>query len=158
VNRSTGESMSEPTEKVLLMRQRALGYMLTDIGRYVVRSAWDALDRELTPEEADKLGTLAAAWPEMTNKDITKYAAALGQIVAGIAGLLEEGLVTRETALRLVTAVAERLGVEIDVDDELDKATKELASRGDNELLGLKLRKTPPMTPPAPVDPNVTAA
>lgn len=149
VNRSTGESMSEPTEKVLLMRQRVLGYMLTDIGRYVVRSAWGALDRELSTEEADKLGTLAAAWPEMTNKDITKYASSLGQIVAAIAGLLEEGLVTRATALRMVTAVAERLGVEIDVDDELDKATKELAARGGNDLLGNPLRKRPPApTPP----------
>jgi len=158
VNRSTGESMSEPTEKVLLMRQRTLGHMLTDIGRYVVRSEWGALDRELTDDEADRLGSLAAAWPEMTNKDITKYAAALLQIVSGIAGLLQEGLVTRETALRLVTAVAERLGVEIDVDDELAKATTELAAGGGNDLLGLKLRKTPPVTPPAPVDPNATAA
>lgn len=158
VNRSTGESMSEPTEKVLLMRQSVLGYMLTDIGRYVVRSAWDALDRELKPEEADLLGTLTAAWPEMTNKDITKYAASLGQIVAAIAGLLEEGLVTRATALRLVTAVADRLGVEIDVDDELDKATKELANRGGNDLLGMPLRKKPPVPPPAPVDPSATAA
>lgn len=152
VNRSTGESMSEPTEKVLLMRQSVLGYMLTDIGRYVVRSAWDALDRELKPEEADLLGTLTAAWPEMTNKDITKYAASLGQIVAAIAGLLEEGLVTRATALRLVTAVADRLGVEIDVDDELDKATIELAKRGGNELLGMKLRKQPPAPAPQPDD------
>lgn len=160
VNRSTGESMSEPTEKMLLMRQRTLGYMLTDIGRYVLRSAWQALDRELSAAEAKKLGTLTAAWPEMTNKDITKYAAALTQIVSGIAGLLEEGLVRRETALRLVTAVAERLGVEIDVEDELDKATKELANRGDNDLLGIPLRKTPKATPPAGAvdDPAAVAA
>ncbi|MGB3749443.1 MAG: hypothetical protein WA961_14685 [Rhodanobacter sp.] len=158
VNRSTGESMSEPTEKVLLMRQRTLGHMLTDIGRYVVRSAWGALDRELTEDEADKLGTLAAAWPEMTNKDITKYAAALTQIVSGIAGLLEEGLVTRETALRLVTAVAERLGVEIDVDDELAKATAELAEHGGGELLGMPLRTRPRAAVPTPDNADIVDA
>lgn len=149
VNRATGESMAEPTEKMLLMRQRVIGYMLTDIGRYVVRSHWDALDRELTAEEAATLGTLVAAWPEMTSKDITKYAAALQQIVAAAAGLLADGLVTRETALRLVTAMAERLGVEIDASEELTKATKEQAKHGGNELLGFALRTSPRNAPPA---------
>lgn len=152
VNRSTGESMSEPTEKVLLMRQAMLGYMLTDIGRYVVRSAWGALDRELTNDEADILGTLATEWPEMTNKDITKYAASLMQIVSAIAGLLEEGLVTRKTALRMVTAIADRLGVEIDVEEELDNALKELGERGDNELLGMRLTRRPPASAPTDDD------
>jgi hypothetical protein len=158
VNRSTGESMSEPTEKMLLMRQRTLGYMLTDIGRYVLRSAWQALDRELNAKEAKVLSTLTAAWPEMTNKDITKYAAALMQIVSGIAGLLDEGLITRETALRLVTAVAERLGVEIDVDEELDAATKELAKRGGDDLHGFALRSRPTPTPPADDDASAAVA
>lgn len=151
VNRSTGESMSEPTEKMLRMRQRVVGYMLTDIGRYVLRSAWDALDREVTKEEAVILGTLNCPWPEMTSKDITKYATALMQVVNAIAGLIAEGLVTRETALRLVSSMAERLGVEIDVDTELDKATKEYADQGGGDLLGFPLRK--PATPPA-VDAN----
>lgn len=152
VNRSTGESMAEPTEKMLTMRQRVIGYMLTDIARYVVRSHWDALDRELTNKEAAILGTLVAAWPEMTSKDITKYAAALVQIVSAAASLLAEGLVTRETALRLVTAMAERLGVEIDAEKELIKAGEELASQGSDALLGIKLRQSPPVAaPPATV-------
>lgn len=149
VNRSTGDSMSEPTVKVLEMRQSVVGYMLVDIGRYVLRSAWDALDRELTDAEQSVLSDVDMAWPEMTSKDITKYAAALMQVVSAIAGLLEEGLLTRETALRMVTALADRLGVTIDVEEELDKATKEAAARGGDDLLGFKLRNTPK---PAPVD------
>jgi len=149
VNRSTGDSMSEPTVKVLEMRQSVVGYMLVDIGRYVLRSAWDALDRELTDAEQSVLSDVDMAWPEMTSKDITKYAAALMQVVSAIAGLLEGGLLTRETALRMVTALADRLGVTIDVEEELDKATKEAAARGGDDLLGFKLRNTPK---PAPVD------
>lgn len=149
VNRSTGESMSEPTEKMMLMRQSTVGYMLAEVGRYVLRSAWGALDRELRDDERDRMGTVKVAWPEMTNKDITKYAAALMQIVSAVVGLLTEGLVSRETALRVVTAVAARLGVEIDAEAELERATTELADRGGSQLLGMPLRRTPPITPPA---------
>ena len=152
VNRSTGESMSEPTEKMLAMRQKVVGYMLTDIGRYVVRSHWDALDRELKPEEAKILGTLTAAWPEMTSKDITKYAAAVVQVATAAAALIAEGLITRETALRLVQALAQRLGVEIDVEGELDAAQKELAESGGKDLLGLPLRNQPPAPAPPPAE------
>lgn len=150
VNRSTGDSMSEPTEKMLKMRQQTVGYMLIDIGRYVLRSAWDALGRELKPEEADILATLTCPWPEMTSKDITKYASALQQITVAIAGLIAEQLITRETALRLVTAMADRLGVEIDVEEELAKALAEDAAGGGGDLLGIKLRTTPPPSAPAP--------
>ena len=107
------------------------------------------LDEELTTKQADMLGTLTCAWPEMTSKDITKYASAMQQITAAAAGLLADGLVTRATALRLVTAMAERLGVEIDVDVELTKAQKELADRGGDDLLGHPLRTRPPAPEPA---------
>ncbi|HEY4145177.1 hypothetical protein [Pinirhizobacter sp.] len=150
VNRSTGESMAEPTEKVLAMRQRLIGYMLTDIGRYVVRSSWQALDRELTPAELKTLGSVVAAWPEITSKDITKYAAAIVQVATAAATLIDEGLITRETALRLVQALANRLGVEIDVEKELDAAQKEVGDHGGPDLSGLPLRKRP--APPLPKD------
>lgn len=150
VNRATGESMAEPTEKILTMRQRQVGYMLVDIARYVVRSYWQALDRELTEQEATALGSLVAAWPEMTSKDITKYAAALTQIVAAVAGLLADNLVTRATALRLVTAMADRLGVEIDAEEELKNAEEELGKQGGADLLGIPLRETPPPAAPPP--------
>lgn len=122
VNKSTGSSMTEPTEKTLDMRQKYIGYMLTEIGRYVVRAFWRALDRELKPSEEEILDTLCVEWPELTAKDTTKYAAALQQIVAAAATAIAEQLLTRETALRLIAAMAARLGVEIDVEAELEQA------------------------------------
>jgi hypothetical protein len=153
VNRATGQSMSEPTEKMLDMRQRTVGYLLEQIGQYVVRVHWDALGRELGDEVQDILDTLRAEWPEMTAKDTTQYAAALAQIVAGVVQLLDDGLVTRETALRLVASMADRLGVEIDVEVELTKAQKEYDDRGGNSLAGFNLHDRPPLVPgqvPAP--------
>jgi hypothetical protein len=51
---------------------------------------------------------------------------------------------SRETALRLVAAMAEQLGVEIDVEEELKKAQAELAAKGGNNLDGLKLTQFAP--------------
>lgn len=125
VNRATGESMAEPTEKVLEMRQTTVGDILSEIGRYVVRSAWGVLDRELTDAEDELLDTLRVEWPQMTNKDTTKYAAALQQVTSACAQSIAEGLMTRLTGLRIIAATAERLGVQIEPEDELAAAMSE---------------------------------
>ncbi len=126
VNKSTGSSMTEPTERMLEMRRAQLGYMIEQVGQYVVRSHWGALDRELSEKEAELLASLVVEWPELTAKDTTKYAAALQQATSSIAQLLAENLLTRATALRIVAALAEQLGVSIDVDDELEAALAEM--------------------------------
>ena len=118
--------MTEPTEKMLEMRRTLLGYMLEQVGQYVVRSHWGALDRELSAAEADQLGSLVVEWPEMTAKDTTKYAAALQQTVAAMVQLIAESLLTRETALRIIAALAENFGVSIDVEAELSAALAEM--------------------------------
>lgn len=125
VNRSTGDSMAEPTEKMLDMRQRIVGYMLEQIGQYVVRSSWQALDRELSEAEQEILDSLAVQFPEMTVKDTTKYASALQQVVQAVAQAIAEGLLTQATAVRLIAAQADRLGVEVDPEAELEGAQRE---------------------------------
>lgn len=126
VNKSTGSSMTEPTEKMLEMRRTLLGYMLEQVGQFVVRSHWGALDRELSAAEADLLGSLVVEWPEMTAKDTTKYAAALQQTVAAMVQLMADSLLTRETALRVIAALVENFGVSIDVQAELSAALAEM--------------------------------
>lgn len=146
VNRATGDSMTEPTEKMLDMRQRFLGYILESIGQYVVRSNWKQLDDELTEDQARILGTLRVEWPELTSKDTTKYAQALQQIVVGVAQAIVEGLLSRATALRIIATMAERLGVQIDVESELETAQAELAEGGGPELDGIPIN-TPKQKP-----------
>lgn len=152
VNKSTGNSMTEPTEKMLEMRQRTVGHILVDIGSYVVRVHWDKLDDELDEAHEDILAGLHVDWPEMTAKDTTKYAAALQQATAAVAMAIAEQLLSRETALRVVASIAGRLGVEIDPAEELKKAEQELADHGGTELAGVALndQPPPPVIPPAP--------
>lgn len=156
VNKSTGNSMTEPTEKMLEMRQQTIGHILVDIGSYVVRVAWDVMDDELDEKQADLLASLRVEWPEMTAKDTTKYAAALQQAMAAVAMAIAEGLLSRETALRVVASIAGRLGVEIDVAEELKNAEAELANNGGGNLEGIPLKDQPP--PPVPPLPAADAA
>lgn len=126
VNRSTGESMAEPTLKVLSMRQQVIKNMLETIGVYVLRQALLARGKG-EPDLEDAAYQVEAVFPEMTARDISKYAAALQQVVVGVALALDKGLITRTTAVRIINAVAARLGVEIDADAELEAALAEAA-------------------------------
>lgn len=145
VNRATGDSMTEPTEKMLDMRRNYVGYLLLSIAVYVLRSNWQALDRELKENEQEVIDTLILEWPSMTSKDTSKYAAALQQVVAGCAMAMADGILSRETALRIIAAMADELGVQIDIEAELQTAQAEYAARGGNSLDGMNL--TPPPDP-----------
>lgn len=139
VNRATGESMTEPAEKMLEMRQRIIGHMLEMVGQYVLRAHWRRVGDRLTAAQEQALATLRVEWPEFTAKDTTKYATALQQTTAAVAQGMAEGILTRATALRMVAAIAERLGVEIDEEAELDAALGERAAAGGTELDGIDI-------------------
>ncbi len=130
VNRSTGESMSEPTFKMLSMRQRTLKYVLEYVGWYVLRQ-WAAKgsDRARSLQKAK----VKAVFPEMTARDTSKYAGALGQVAAAVVMLIDRGLVTEAAGLQMVDAVASQLGVEMDCAQVLDDARTEKARRHAND-------------------------
>lgn len=135
VNKSTGDSMAEPTLKMLTARQREAGYYIADMGRYVMLQAHRAKQIRATPEQlAQLLMSVRVDWPDLAAKDASRYAAAFGQVIAGAAAAIVQGLVTRATALRLVASIATGLGVEIDVEAELDAVLKEGEADADDDL------------------------
>jgi hypothetical protein len=154
VNRATGESMAEPTEKAFEMRQAYLGHMLVEVATFVLRADWQVLESDDELEEArqEVIDGLQVEWPEMTTKDTTRYAAALQQVIGATAQAIREQLLTRETALNLIAALARQLGVEIDVDEELANAETEAAERGDSDLFDDPLEDPPPPKVPLPQD------
>ncbi|WP_119301131.1 hypothetical protein [Dongia deserti] len=132
VNRATASEMGDPTYKALSMLQRILKAILEDVGRFVVSrgidpsgKSWiDRTDDEVMPQ---------AIFPELQTRDISTYAAALAQVVTGCASAIDRGLLTELTALRLINAVAGRLGVEIDAEAELQAAKDELVKRREED-------------------------
>jgi len=128
VNRATGDSMGEPTFKMMAMRQGFLGHMLQECARYQIRQREIAVTgRE--PDLFDAAYAVDVVWPELTARDTSKYAAAFGQVVVGCSMALDKGLIGKETALRIIDTVAARLGQGIDADEELEKAANEASQR-----------------------------
>lgn len=131
VNRATGDSMAEPTEKMFEVRQALVGLHLVEVGRFILRAEWGLLDGdEPNEEQAALLSKVRVQWPEMTTKDTSKFAAALMQVINACVQAIDGDLLSPETALKLISAIAEQLGVEIDPVDELQKATEAAAKRG----------------------------
>lgn len=132
VNRATAGEMGEPTFKAFSMRQRFIGYMLTEVGRYQVRQRTLALygaEPEASTDPSEYV--VSAEWPEMTSRDTTAYAAALQQVVVAAGVAIDRGLLSEQTAVTIVSVVAARLGVEIDPVAELKAARAEAAKRAE---------------------------
>ncbi|WP_293222297.1 hypothetical protein [Ottowia sp.] len=127
VNRAAASEMGEPTFKMYSMRQGFLKRMLEEIGRYVL---WcEARARGQTPDWANDEWQVTAVFPELLNRDITKFASAMQAVVSAVVQMIDAGLLTEETALKIVADVAQRFGQDFDAKTELTAARKEAADR-----------------------------
>lgn len=136
VNRATGESMSEPTFKILSSLQQDVGAILEDIAVYVINRKMDPTGRQvfIDPYDPDPELRPEVVWPELSARDTTKYAAALQQVVAAALMAVNDGLITRKTALEQINAISGRLGIEFDAEEELKAARKEAADRAHDDV------------------------
>lgn len=133
VNRSTGESMGEPTLKVFTMRQRYAKHMLAMMARYAIRQHLLARDHGEPYFDDLRLG-VEVVFPEMTSRDTTRYAAALVQVVTAVNMAIDAGRLTEETGLALIAAVAAQLGVAIDPAAELAAARDVADKRAEDDV------------------------
>jgi hypothetical protein len=127
VNRAAASEMGEPTFKMYSMRQGFLKRMLEEIGRYVL---WcSAQTRGVKPDWAKDEWQVTAVFPELLNRDITKFASAMQAVTAAVIQMTEAGLLTEETALKIIADVAQRFGQDFDAKTELAAARAEAAER-----------------------------
>lgn len=153
VNRATAAEMNEPTFKIYSMRQRTLRHMLESIGRYVLMKALDAQGSAGKADWADEKFKVQAVFPELAVKDTTKYAAALAQVASACVVAITNKLMTREYAVKLIGAVASRLGVDANPEDELANAEKEAAKDAEGDVFqDPPLPEAPPAGGGAPTD------
>ncbi len=153
VNRATAAEMDAPTLKTWSMRQRFLKNMLVTIGRYVLLQK--ALKEGEVADFSDPRWLVEAEFPQLEGADTSKYAAAMQQVVAGATLALTSGLITRVTALRIISTVAAQLGLEIDPEQEIADAQAEAAKAAEADVFTTPATDTPPS--PAAPDANAGA-
>lgn len=127
VNRAAASEMGEPTFKMYSMRQAFLKRMLEEIGRYVLLC--HARTQGVTPDWAADEWQVTAVFPELLNRDVTKFASAMQSVVSAVIQMTAAGLLTEETALKIVADVAQRFGQDFDAKTELAAAREEAAQR-----------------------------
>lgn len=131
VNLATASAMGEPTYKVFSQRQRLLKAILEDVARYVIRRRMDALgvaEFASQPEYQPR-----ALFPELTARDVAKYTTALQQVVVSAAQAVNAGVMSEETAVKLISLIAGLLGLELDPVEELKAARADAARRGEQD-------------------------
>ena len=138
VNRAVGAEMSDPTFKMYSMRQQYWRHILESVGRYVLLQAHEKSGRGAI-DWSDPAWTVQAVFPELAANDTTKYAQALQQVVVACVQAIMSKLMSRDYAVRLIGAVATRLGVDADPEKELAAAEEEAAKSAEADVFN-----TPP--------------
>ena len=153
VNRAAAQEMGAPTYKLLAMRQTIWKNILEMIGRYALMAEARAKGQKAEDIDwSDPKWAVQAIFPELVTEDVTKYAAAAQQLVVGCVLAIDKGLMSQETAVQLIAAVASRLGVDIDAKQELESAQAELAAKKAEDVF------TTPPGAGAVNDPELAAA
>ena len=132
VNRATAAEMGSPAHKMLAMRRAMWTGILRRAAQYAVARRLDPSGNSW-PDFSEPQFSIQVDWPEMVTADLSKHAAALAQATGAVAVALDRGLLSRETAVHVVTASAERLGLEIDAKEELARAEADEARQAEED-------------------------
>lgn len=152
VNRSTGDSMSDPFFKVATMRQTFLRHMLQEMGHYVLYQRARAAGQ--TPDWGEEAWQVTVTFPEMVTKDVTKLASALQACVTAVASAIAERLITRKTGLQVIATAAKRLDIDIDPEAELAAVEEENPEPPPDEFADGTASGTAPGADPAAEPPQ----
>lgn len=121
VNRATAVEMGTPAFKTLSSKQRYVKYILETILEHVITKALDANYLRVTEPDAYDFSVIT---PELSSKDVTKYASMMQQVVASLVSAEMQGWIDRQTAQKIFANLINYFGVEIDV-EEMEKAISE---------------------------------
>jgi hypothetical protein len=122
----------------LEQRQELHKYMLTQICQFVIDQA--IIHKTLSETEAAKGFTITM--PEVSKKDLVKFAAVLPQFVTALAVAVTNKFIQRDTAIKMFAFVAGYAGYEVDAQAEIDAAIKALPDNATDYENILKQKKT----------------
>mgnify|MGYP001492516936 CR=1 FL=1 len=126
VNRATAAEMGTPVFKALSMRQKMVKYILEDLFSAAIRKARQSRYSRITDEQAKQYSVIT---PEITSKDVSKFAAAIQQIAGALVTAETNGWIDRDTAQNVFGTAMGFIGVDIDL-ETVKKTLKEKPPKG----------------------------
>jgi hypothetical protein len=118
MNRNTASESNEPFFALIDSRQNLVKFILESIFTHAIQSAVDA--RYLIGVPEDELFDFAVNKPETTNRDLTKIASAVQQIVTAMTVAATQGWLDKEQAVKMFCFIIALTGFELDADSILE--------------------------------------
>lgn len=113
VNLATAKEMGLPTVKRMTRRQKAVRFLMRDLGRFAVHQAIVA---GALPADVDQ--AVEVQLPEISVRDTTAITQALTSLTVALSQAETQGWIRKETAGRLFALLAGQLGMELDPAEE----------------------------------------
>lgn len=140
VNRATATAMAEPTRKMLEMLQKAWRAILTDVLQAQVDYAilYGDLPEEVPVQDSEGKDTdetvptreaFSVDMPDLSPADTEQVVGTVGTLVTALQVAEDNGYVTHATAQRTFLTLLSQVGVEIKVDEEMERADTEQKER-----------------------------
>ena len=122
VNRATAVEMGTPTFKMLSSKQRYFKYLIESILDFQIEMGLKAKYLRMPEEKAYDYEVIV---PELSVKDVGKYATVIGQVSTSLAVAQDRKWIDRETARKIFGVAINYLGVELDLEGMDEKVDKE---------------------------------
>ncbi len=120
-NRATATVQAEPTVKSLEHDQNIVKNLFISMCQFAADQA------EIGGiYKADEDTEITLNLPEITTKDISRITTSINQLVMGLLAAADAGWISKETAATAFAKLVEELGIELNVQDELKQAEKEV--------------------------------
>ena len=132
VNRATAVEMGTPTFKMLSSKQKYFKYLLESILDYQIAMGLKTRYLNMPEEKAYDYEVIV---PELSVKDVGKYATVIGQVSSSLAVAQDRKWVDRETARKIFGVVISYLGVELDLEGMEEKVAADEVEEENEDYL-----------------------
>ncbi len=133
VNRATAAEMGTPTFKMISSRQNLVGYIVETLLRYQARKANEAKYLSVSDQE---LYDITVQRPEVAQKDISKFSAALQSLSNSLVVAQANGWLTQEKAAQIYAFGLAFVGYELSAEDAAEEAGQADEEEGFEDYTG----------------------
>jgi hypothetical protein len=146
-NRASAYEMVDPPMRMMAERQAFVVGMIVDIVRYQIDMAIEIGKAGMIDDPAERYN-FSINVPEISSRDMSKAATSYQSVTTATALNVEQGFLSRETAVGVIAFTTSQLGYDVVAEQEIERMEAEDEEQAEKDLLN------PPQLPPDPVVPE----